>query len=538
MIKYSLTYILLFLVMIFQGILLAQENVKFVEGEVTYLSSKNVYVKFSETTGIEVGDTLFFKKDGVLLPVILAEHLSSTSCAGSKIKDLDLSIGYKLYAKILVVEKLEEVEPTQNMDIVSEIPKDKKEESKKSKPLDKAGNIYGRFGVSSYANLSNVSSADFLRWRYTFSAVSDNFNSSDFSFNSYISFNYRSTDWSYIKNNISDALKIYSLSVKYDFNEDLNLVVGRDINRNITNIGAVDGFQLSQKLNNFNVGVIAGSRPDYTNYGFDYKMFEFGGYVSHSNNFGDGIMQNSIAVLQQTNDFKTDRRFLYFQHSSNIIQPINLFVSSEVDLYKKELGISSSTFSLTGLYLSLRYRPSRIINFNASFDSRKNVIYYETFQNYADSLYENATRQGVRFGVNVRPLNNLSLSGSYGYRFQANDLRTTTNIAGNLTYSNVPFLTGSLGVSWNNLKTSYLDGNIYGIRYSRDLFSDVIYSTLSLRRVNYNFINGTPALDQQIVGLDFSCKIMKQLSLSISYEGTFEKVSNYSRFFFNLTKRF
>ncbi len=100
-------------------------------------------------------------------------------------------------------------------------------------------------------------------------------------------------------------------------------------------------------------------------------MFEYGGFVSHTSIVGNGLMQNSLAIFQQTNKFITDRRFLYFQHSSNFIKQINLFMSSEVDLYKKELGIASSTFSLTGLYLSLRYRPSRAIGLQASYDARK-----------------------------------------------------------------------------------------------------------------------------------------------------------------------
>ncbi|MBU0474213.1 MAG: hypothetical protein KKF62_08615 [Bacteroidetes bacterium] len=535
--KHKLVCISLFLLLSFQAILLAQETKIIIEGEITYLSSKNVYVKFNSTEGLAIGDTLFSKINGIKVPTILVEHISSTSCAGSKIVETTFNVGDKVYAKTLnVVQK--DTEVVENIEVIDTSKNAIKEVDKKTKKKNIDGDIYGRLGISSYSNISNISSSDFVRWRYTFSAKSDNFYSSNFSFNSYISFNYRSTDWSYIKNNIGEALKIYSLSIKYAFNENLSLMVGRDINRNTSNIGAIDGIQLTQKLSNFDFGIVAGSRPDYSNYGFNYKLFEYGGFISHSDVVGFGIMQNSLAVFQQTNDFKTDRRFLYFQHSNNIVKEISTFFSSEVDLYKKELGISSSTFSLTGLYFSLRYRPSRIINLIASYDARKNVIYYETFQTYADSIYENATRQGVRFGVNIRPFSNLYFSANYGYRFQVNDLRKTQNISANATYSNIPFVYGSLGISWNNLTTSYLDGNIYGINYSRDLFENLLYSSISYRIINYNFINGTPTLQQQIVGVDLSLRIMKQLSISFNYEGTFDEASSYSRIFFNITKRF
>jgi len=512
----------------------AQQNGSEIEGKISYLSSQNIYVKFSSTEGINVGDTLFARRSKELEPVVVVKYISSKSCSGTKLVSYKIEIGETLLAFIEKEKSDAPIIPivVGNGNVVQT------ENKLGEKGRKKGGEINGRFAISAYGNVSNITTSDYLRWRYTFSARSQNFQSSKFSFDSYISFNYRSTEWNYIKSNINEALKIYSLSVKYDFNENLNLTFGRKVNRSISNIGALDGIQLEGTINNFKAGLLVGSRPDYLDYSYNFNLFEFGGFISHSYKSDMGTMQNSLALFQQTNDFKTDRRFLYFQHSNSLINKVHLFLSSEVDLFKKENGVAMSTFSLTGLYLSLRYRASRIIGFQASYDSRKNVIYYETFQNYADSLYENAIRQGVRFRVNIRPMNNLYLNVSYGYRFRTNDLRTTQNISGNLSYSNLPFIAGSFGVSYNNLATSYLNGNIYGIRYSRDLLRGIIYSTLSLRRINYNFVNGTPNLEQTIVGVDLSWRIIKRLSLSLNYEGTFEEVNNYSRIYFNITKRF
>ena len=351
MMKHKLVNISLFLLVFFQAVLFAQETIETIEGEITYLSSKNVYVRFNFTDGLKIGDSLFIKKGNDLITAIVIEHLSSKSCAGRKINDFSLNIGDKVYAKSIKIDEIIE-EPIKDLNSSNKDLNLQNEKVIVENSSSKSDDFHGRIGISSYSNISNISSADFVRWRYTFSANSDNFFSSDFSLNSYISFNYRSTDWSYIKSNVGEALKIYSLSIKYAFNENLSLLVGRDINTNTSNIGAIDGIQVTQKLNNFDFGIIAGSRPDYSNYGFNYKLFEYGGFISHSDVVGFGIMQNSLAVFQQTNDFKTDRRFLYFQHSNNIVKEISTFFSSEVDLYKKELGISSSTFSLTGLYFS------------------------------------------------------------------------------------------------------------------------------------------------------------------------------------------
>ncbi|VAX28001.1 hypothetical protein MNBD_IGNAVI01-98, partial [hydrothermal vent metagenome] len=54
----------------------------------------------------------------------------------------------------------------------------------------------------------------------------------------------------------------------------------------------------------------------------------------------------------------------------------------------------------------------------------------------------------------------------------------------------------------------------------------------------YKFLNGAPILDQNIFTVDVNWRIMRYLSASLTYEGTFETVFSYGRVYFNLTKRF
>ncbi len=516
------------------SILYSQQNKIVVEGKISYLSSQNIYVKFTSTTGIKIGDTLFAKSKNELVPVVVVKYISSKSCSGKKLISTKFEIGATLLA---LIEREEVIEP-RGLIVVEEANKSIPEKKVKRGRNKRNGEITGRLSLSSYGNVSSMNSADYVRWRYTFAARSQKFQSSNFSFDSYISFNYRSTEWSYIKNNISDALKIYSLAIDYQFNENLNLTFGRKINRNISNIGAIDGVQLEGKFNNFTSGLIVGFRPDYLNYTLNTNLFEFGGFINHSFLFNSGNVQNSLALFQQTNNSKIDRRFLYFQHSSSFIKKIHVFLSSEVDLYKRTNNIPESTFSLTGLYLSFRYQPIRELSFQTSYDSRKNVIYYETFQNYSDSLYDNATRQGLRFRVNIRPLNRLNINLSYGYRFRTGDLKTSENYSGNISYSNLPFISGTFGVSYNHLTTSYLKGVIYSTRYSRDILSGILFGSINARFINYIFINNAPDLQQLVFSADLSWRIMRKLSLSLNYEGTFEKEFSYGRIYFNITKRF
>ena len=512
-------------------------------GEISYISSKNIYVKFSSTKGISKNDKLFLKINDELIPVVKVEFKSSTSVSGSLINNHQFKVGDKIIAflkekhDVIAKEKPKKIVETKGKNKISNRNKKYNLSSKSNLPGNR-NSFYGRFSVSSYANVSNVKSNDYVRWRYTLSLGADKINNSKYSFDSYISFNYRSTDWANVKNNIGHALKIYSLSVKYNFNENTSIVLGRKINPVITNISVVDGLQFQSKIGGLDYGLVAGSRPNFSDYGLNAKLFEYGAYVSNSTQAGFGSMQNSLAIFQQTNNFKTDRRFLYFQHNSHFIKNISLFFSSEVDLYKRVNGNQQNTFSLTGLYTSLRYRASRFLSFSASYDRRKNVIYYETFKSYADRLLDVATRQGLRLRLNLRPINRLSLILSYGYRFMNGDLHKTYNYSGGFSYSRLPLINGRISSTYNKLRTSYLDGNIISVRYSKEIFGNSVYSSFGYRNIKYKYLSGINELKQNIFSIDLTWRAFRKLNLNISYEGVFESTNSYGRIYFNFTKRF
>ncbi|NOX18658.1 MAG: hypothetical protein GXO87_10320 [Chlorobi bacterium] len=544
MINNKLLWKILFLFIGISNAFFAQQNNKYIEGKITFISGVTFYVKFPSTEGVSAGDTLFIVKGNNLKPALLVKAVSSLSASATKINGDELEVGD--YVSALIVSEPDERKENDSEIVSDAIGVSAASEVQKSEPASGTGriekkrgkNLYGRVALSSYANISNTRATDYMRWRYTFSMNSDNFNSTDLSFYSYISFNYRSTDWNRIKNNLSGALKIYSLAVKYDFTENFSVTLGRKINSFVTNVSAIDGAQFDAKFGDFNVGAIVGSRPNFTDYGYNLKLFETGGYVSHSFNLGKGYAQSSVALFQQMNNGKTDRRFLYLQHSNNLVKNVNFFFSTEIDLFKKVNNKGKSDFSLTGLYFSLRYRPIRALSLFGSFDSRKNVVYYETFRNYVDSLYENATRQGFRFRATIRPIRKLSVGLTYGYRNRDGDLRASQNYNAYLSYSRIPFIDASASVYYNKLETSYLDGNIYGLRLSKDLLNGLIYSTLSVRRVDYDFTNNSPNLKQVIAGIELSARLMKKFILSINYEGTFTGNLTYGRFLMNITKRF
>jgi hypothetical protein len=511
-------------------------------GTISYITAQNVYVKFESTDNIVVGDTLFITQDAKMIPVLVVKDLSSISCVCGAISSRKLSVGDMISSNKIYIQPKATVEPViipLNPAVVkSDTVTAYKELSKELKQ-----DISGRVSVSSYSNFSNVS--DFSqRMRYTFSLNADNIGNSKLSGETYISFVHKINEWSEIQNDIYNGLKIYSLALSYAFDKSNIMWVGRKINPRLSSVGAIDGIQYEHKFKTISTGIYVGTRPDNMNYSFNSALFQYGGYIGHDYSTGKGSMQSTLAFIEQTNNGNTDRRFAYLQHSNSLITNLNFFGSVEFDFYNKVRNTQDSTLTqdntpnLSNLYVSLRYRVIKQLTLSLSYSARNNIIYYETYKNIIDQLLEAATLQGYMFQVNIRPVKNFTIGANAGYRFSKQDPRPTKNLYTYLTYSNVPWLNASATISATLLETSYLSGNIYSVGLSRDLVPGKLYGGIGYRYVKYKFQSAETPLVQNMAELNLTWRLMKKLSCSFNYEGTFEKGINYDRIYVNLTQRF
>ncbi len=535
-IKVILLHCIFILAFIFQ--LNAQEASKNLEGYVSYITGQSIYVKFENTGGIENGDTLFSLKNEVLVPVLIVNHHSSISCLCKTIGSNKFEVSDRIIAHFKKPKKEIPISFQPEEEIEQDVSKRVlNSENKITKPTT-TQSILGRLSLSSYSNFSNTINNDVHRFRYTLSMKASNISDSKFSAETYISFSHKLNEWDVVQENLNRALKIYSLAVKYDFNETTSIWAGRKINAKIANIGAVDGLQFQKQWNNFYMGAVAGMRPDYQDYGFNPDLFEYGAYIGQNKKVDNGFMQTSLAFFEQRNASNIDRRFTYFQHSNSFIKNLNIFTSFELDLYKLENGVPTNTVSLTSLYFSARYRFSRKLSLFVSYDNRKNVIYYETFKNYTDQILQQASRQGYRFRINYRPTNYLNLGVNAGTRFRKEDPRPTRTLNGYANYSQIPIIKASFTLSTNLMETSYLNGQVYGARLSKDFMAGKIYTSLNYRWVKFDYLNLVSELRQNIGEVNLTYQFNKKLYLSVNYETTFQEDKNYNRLYLNLRKKF
>lgn len=545
--RITVKHVLPVLLLFFLGFNLRGQTLsKAKEGIVSFVTSQNIYVKFESTSTISVGDTLFIIQDTRRIPVLIVKDMSSISCVCTPISTRTLSAADKISTRPKIIQPAKSTEIVVNSVIQPVIVKVDTGSVKKELPKELKQNISGRISVSSYSDYSNVS--DFSqRMRYTFSLNARNISDSKLSAEAYISFAHKINQWSEIKNDIFNGLKIYSLSANYAFNTKNNIWIGRKINPMLSNAGAIDGVQYETKFKSFTIGAFAGTRPDYMNYSFNAKLLQYGGYFGHDYvNKNGGSAQTSVAFVEQKNNGNIDRRFTYLQHSNSLLTNLYFFGSVEFELYNKQRSISNldTTYTqnnvptLSNLYVSLRYKVIKQLSLSLSYSNRQNIIYYETYKSFIDQLLFASTMQGYTFQVNFRPGKQISIGANAGYRFSKTDPKPSKNLYSYITYSNVPWINASATLSATLMQTSYINGSIYSLGLSRDIIPGILYGGVSYRYVDYKFVNSETPLKQNMAEMDLTWRIMKKLSFSLNYEGTFEKGRNYDRIYVNLTQRF
>jgi hypothetical protein len=210
----------------------------------------------------------------------------------------------------------------------------------------------------------------------------------------------------------------------------------------------------------------------------------------------------------------------------------------ELDLYEMIDSVKSNTFRLSNLYLSLRYRVIKQLSFTVSYNARQNIIYYETYKNIIDQYLNDETLQGFRFQVNASPFRNFSVGATAGYRYKPKDPNPTKNLYVYATYCRVPFINSSATASFTMMETGYLSGKIYSIGLTKDIIAGKLSGGLNYRYVDYKYYNTENTTAQNMAEVNLMWRVMKKLSLSVYYEGTFEKVNTFNRIYVNLTQRF
>ena len=499
-------------------------------GSVTYITSQHVYVRFDNTLGISPGDTLYTSENGKVIPVCVVKSLSSVSCSCTPVKGYQATVGMKFSVKSKNGNAISNKKPEK-----AEIPAEKPLEVNNTEKVilndttgltatrNKTGQVVkGRVSITSYSVITGADGLNAQRMKYNFSLSVKNIADSKFSAETQLSFSHRNGQWNDIQDNIFNGLKIYSLAAVYEPGNNLTIKIGRKINPKVANLGAVDGIQAEYKFGSFTTGILAGSRPDYTDYSFNAELFQYGAFLNYSPARSKSRQNTSIAFVQQNNAGKVDRRFTYLQHNQQISRDFGFFGSAEFDLYRIDSQENSLSPEFTNLYLSLRYRYKSLGSASLAYSSRKNIIYYETYKNFLDQLLDQETSQGFLLNINLMPLKRFTVGLQGGYRNRSNDIKPSENINIYLNYSEIPFVKVSVSAGGLYIVTPYLQGASAYAGLSKLFLKGKLNTSLSYKFSNYNF-SGTDFTQMQHSGeLSAQYRFAQKISLSIFYEALYD----------------
>ena len=516
----------------------AQGPITLEMGKVSFVSSQNIYVKFPSTEAIKIGDTLLVKRNDQLIAVASVTNKSSVSVVCKSISEQPVKVGDELFIKIIiVVEEEPEVELIEEKEVLDPETNNSNQSTTKEEEPEFKQKIKGRVSASSYSSFSDYKNVH--RMRYAFTFTGSHLKNSKFSVDSYLTFRHTIGEWDEVKGNVAKALKVYSLSVKYDFNKSSHILLGRKINPRMSSLGANDGLQFEKRFKNVFLGAVGGTRPDYQDYLYNYKLPQFGAYVGYQSSGTQKRHQSIIGYVEQWNTSNVDRRFIYIQHRNDFIKNLSFMSSFEIDLYEKINGEKSTTFRPVNMYVSLRARVTSKVRLFASYDNRDNVIYYESYKSYIDQLIDNEARQGFRLGMTYRANKLITWGVNSSLRFQKSKENISRNFNTYLSFSQIPGVKMRVTVRGNYLQNNYLNNQTASIRLSKDLFKGKVGLDAYYRWVNYKYSTSERKVNQNVAGFSTYFRIMKNLSAYIYYEGTFDKSNNtYHRFNTKIIQRF
>lgn len=512
-----------------------QDNSQVLHGKVTFITSKNVYVKFDATNMIKIGDTI---KNSKNVACLLVSNKSSSSVVCTKLNDCDVNKGdivtyvYTLIEEAIIEKEtvVEDIGISYN-DSIKTIEKD----LKKNAYIE---NIKARLSASSYSTLSNLRD-DKHRLMTRFSLNANHINHSKYSVETYLNYRQNISSGESNSSQKDSYLRVFNLALKYDVDSTMSVTLGRKINYKISSLGAIDGLQAEKFFNKSYVGVIAGFRPDIFDFGFNSDLLQYGAYIGQLTDNKNFHSQTTLGFAEQRNKSELDRRFTYLQHSSTIFKKFNLFAIAELDIYNKLNDSISNAPRLTNLYVSARYRFNRKFNASLSYDSRKRIIYYKTYEtNIEELLDEDIARQGIRARINIRPFKNIFSGFSYSKRFQSDDQNKSDNIYGYVSFSRLPTIGGRISLTYNKNSTNYLDSNIASLRYSRAFMDNRLNADFYYRFVDYKYKSTVPDFNQNYFGTYLSYYIDRSLTISLSGEYSTYNTENNFRINTRIIKRF
>lgn len=520
------------------GTLRAQEQMK---GTVSFITSQNVYVRFENAQEIKVGDTLKLQQGNETTSCLVVMSRSSTSCVTKPISGCKPEKGAGVTATIPKRKSIALVSKGEKENEKKDEPKSDETTTNGESKTDEEGtrpkpDINGRLSLANYTTTGNVGTKNRAMGRLAFNI--DNI-APGLSLESYMNYTNLSNTRPETGDIRTNQFNVFNLALAYKKDSNYSVYVGRRINNNLASMGAIDGVQAEKEFGNFSVGILGGFRPNVFNYSIDFGLPQFGGYVAYKQNHRLIQSRTTLGLVEQRNGAATDRRYALLQHSSHI-KKLSLFGSAQVDLYQKVNNTPQSDFRVTSLFVSARYRLNKRLSLMASFDNRRNLIFYESYASSLNFLTaNNPGRQGMRVRASYRIGKYITTGLGYNARVQSNNTSAFTNYNVYIRHSKLPLVGGGMFLSYNRSENRGLNYTTASASYRRAFAKGRIALDAYYRMVSYKYQVADFALPtQHYFGGGLNIRMAKRTTLSALVEHTQSETYSSDRLNLKLIQRF
>jgi len=257
--------------------------------------------------------------------------------------------------------------------------------------------------------------------------------------------------------------RVYAASLSWDDAvTPVRFTLGRQSSPELATISIFDGLLAEYASSNWSLGAFGGSQPDPVDFGYSSEIREYGVYHQvHGEPGSSRRWAVTTGLIGSYQESEINREFLYVQGRYTGPEFL-VFFTEELDYNRgwKKDEAEESTFSSTGTFLSLQWRPVRVVTLRGGYDNRRNVrLYRDRITPVTE--FDDAYRTGFWAGLLFRAGGRIQI-GVDGRRSSGGDAGTADSYTLTFGMERIAKVIG-LHARATSYQNDYEEGSLYSL---------------------------------------------------------------------------
>ncbi len=335
--------------------------------------------------------------------------------------------------------------------------------------------------------------------------------------------------------------RIYEASFFYDNpNARFNYKLGRIISDKFSGVGYIDGGQLQLNLaKHSQVGVFAGSQPEWQSSDLNTSLTKFGAYYNfEKGNYQSSFFQSTVALAGEYHGSTVNREFAYIRNRFSYGNKITLYQSAELDIntdWRKDKA--GEDIGLTNLLAYGRFQVTEKVRLGFSYDNRKNYYTYE-LRNRDELYFDDAARRGYRADVTIKFTRDWRFNGNYGFRERDGEDEDSTFYYANIYKRNFIGQGWSFNLRVNGFTNSFTGGVNPSVRIGKRIGAAGSHLYVGYSNYDYTFLTTDTDRTAEWFRVEAYVVLSRKFFLSSQYEYNLGDDAEGHRIFLELGYRF